>query len=102
MLEMGSLSPHACSEMQEYLDEGKVGICYIPFAREYGIYLKGAPLRFEVIKYCPWCGSKLPEPLREAWGDLLDVMELYAPFGEDRDRVPKEFWSDEWWKARNY
>ena len=92
--------PHACPELREFMDEGKVGISYNPFAREYSIKLVSSPSTVQLIDYCPWCGTKLPEPLRDMWGDLLDAMEIFDPFGDDRARVPKEFWTDSWWKSR--
>ena len=55
----------------------------------------------QILYYCPWCGKKLPKELDEEWEDMLE--EEYGitdPFDEDKDKVPKEFWTDEWWKKR--
>ncbi len=51
--------------------------------------------------FCPWCGNKLPENLNEKWDEILEKeYGITEPFFEDKDRVPPEFWTDEWWKKR--
>lgn len=102
MLEEIADSPHDCPDMRKFLNEEKVGISYNPFAREYSINLISSTSTMQLIDYCPWCGTKLPKPLRDVWAELLDTMELYDPFGDDRDKVPEEFWTDKWWKARKF
>lgn len=58
------------------------------------------------ISFCPWCGSKLPEPLdpdetieKEYGADYLRPYydPMYRPLPED---VDKDFQSDAWWKKR--
>lgn len=56
------------------------------------------------MDYCPWCGTKFPKNLREEWFDTLEIeYGIETDIGEacDRADIPKEFWSDEWWKKRN-
>jgi hypothetical protein len=56
------------------------------------------------MDYCPWCGTKLPENLREEWFETLErEYGIETDIGEARDRtdIPQEFWSDEWWKKRS-
>ena len=53
------------------------------------------------IKYCPWCGNKLPKELSEEWWDALEKeYGITDPRNKDKNRVPAEFWTDEWWKKR--
>ncbi|MFI4983866.1 MAG: DUF6980 family protein [Rickettsiales bacterium] len=53
------------------------------------------------IHYCPWCGSKLPSSLAKKWFEVLkEEYGIEDPPDEDRDRVPLEFRTDEWWKKR--
>jgi hypothetical protein len=56
----------------------------------------------EQIQYCPRCGKKYPKELSDEWFDILEKeYGLDDPNALDqRDRVPKEFWTDEWWKKR--
>ena len=37
----------------------------------------------------------------EKWDEILEKeYGITEPFFEDKDRVPPEFWTDEWWKKR--
>jgi hypothetical protein len=48
-----------------------------------------------------FCGKKLPLSLRDEWFEILEKeYGLENPYEEDRKKVPKEFWTDEWWKNR--
>jgi len=53
------------------------------------------------IHSCPWCGTKLPSSLADKWFEVLkEEYGIEDPSDEDRDRVPTEFRTDEWWKKR--
>ena len=53
------------------------------------------------IQYCPWCGTKLPKELSNEWWDILEKeYNIIYPLESERDKVPAEFWTDEWWKKR--
>nr|WP_253307484.1 hypothetical protein [Rickettsia endosymbiont of Ceutorhynchus assimilis] len=53
------------------------------------------------IQYCPWCGTKLPKELSDEWYDILEKeYNITDPIGEERSKVPAEFWTGEWWKKR--
>lgn len=53
------------------------------------------------IHYCPWCGYKLPNELTDKWFEVLkEEYGIEDPSEEDKDRVPEEFRTDEWWKKR--
>lgn len=96
--------PHCCWETDvavEKYPENVSPCSYYPKFREYSLDAKighGG----EVITYCPRCGKKYPKPLRDEWFDILEKeYGLDNPNALDqRDRVPKEFWTDEWWKKR--
>ena len=48
-------------------------IGYSPFFREFGLVLRDAIIeQLVLITYCPFCGSKLPEPQRERWFSELE------------------------------
>ena len=71
------------------------------------------------LKYCPYCGKKLPLPLREVFcaSILMEYGPEYVPsysekywcpeitYNKISDKIPQplpdEFKSDEWWKKRN-
>lgn len=53
------------------------------------------------IIYCPWCGTQLPNRLSDEWYDVLSSeYGIEDPTDKDRDKVPPEFKTDEWWKKR--
>jgi hypothetical protein len=49
-----------------------------------------------IIRFCPWCGSRLPASRCEEWYRRLYSMGYSDPGGEDD--LPPEFESDEWWR----
>ncbi|MCC8399752.1 MAG: hypothetical protein LN563_04205 [Rickettsia endosymbiont of Platyusa sonomae] len=53
------------------------------------------------IFWCPWCGTKLPKGLSNEWWDILEQeYNIKDPSDSESDKVPAEFWTDEWWKKR--
>ncbi|MGF1788857.1 hypothetical protein L4D00_23995 [Photobacterium swingsii] len=71
-------------------------IIYIPKYREFNVLVPDGGSSFITIMYCPWCASKLPSPLRDAWFDILD--ELGCEPG-DKD-IPPEMQTDIWWRDK--
>ncbi len=50
-----------------------------------------------LMRFCPWCGARLPESKRELWYQSLYQLGYSDP-GEDD--IPPEFHSDRWWRHR--
>jgi hypothetical protein len=73
----------------------ETSILYVPKFREYGLPVSDGGSSFVCIRFCPWCGARLPASLRDQWFDALEKLGL-DPYGED---FPEEFISDSWWKA---
>lgn len=71
-------------------------IRYFPHFREFGIPSTG-DCSYYLLNYCPWCGSKLPDSLREAWFETLEKRGYEDPLSEDVMNLPIEFLSDKWW-----
>lgn len=87
---------HCCAEMTQHLDEGEVAITYWDRFRDYGIKVLDGGSSVQSIYYCPWCGDKLSNSLRDEWFDLIDQLGL-----EPGDAgIPDEFLSAEWWQRR--
>jgi len=85
-----SLEEHVCSN---------VSIRYIPKFREFGIVIDDGGSAMQVISFCPWCGAKLPNSLRDKWFDIVfDDLGFDAP---DSPGIPSEMHSDEWWITAN-
>ena len=55
------------------------------------------------IDFCPWCGEKLLESLRDKFFQILELeYKIFTDIGEYWVRLdlPEEFKTDEWWKKR--
>ena len=92
--------PHCCMTMHYGLLSDKKVLNYVPKYREYSVNIPNSPTCM-AMDYCMFCGKKLPESLRIEWFDILEQKYgLESPYEEDRDRIPKEFLTDEWWKKR--
>jgi hypothetical protein len=63
---------------------------------EYGLIIHDGGPSYILMKYCPWCGSKLPESKRDEYFDKLENLGF-----EDYDDAPIQFQSQEWWKTNN-
>ena len=88
---------HCCETMRQSLAESEVAIVYIPKFREYGIPILDGGSSFQLIAYCPWCGCKLPESLRDEWIEAIERLGM-EPGDDD---VPEEYLSNLWWSCRN-
>jgi hypothetical protein len=93
-------SVHCCVDMDRVIADPELAsdipIVYSPKFREYGIKILDGGESVLVIKYCPWCGQKLPTSLRRQWFDTVDALGIDVDAGE----IPSEFLDDTWWKMR--
>jgi hypothetical protein len=79
--------------MEDHLDAAELGISFNPKFREYGLrYPDGVSV--QEIRFCPWCGTRLPQSLRTAWFNELERLGL-----EPEDDLPERLLSDEWWRV---
>ena len=85
--------------MSFFLNEKKVAIAYSAKFREYYIELNNGTDAVQLINYCPWCGSKLPEVLGNVFFETLEK-EYNIEADLELKNIPHEFQSDEWWKKR--
>ncbi|MGH7134402.1 MAG: DUF6980 family protein [Pirellulales bacterium] len=86
---------HCCDAMAAHLADEDVPIEYTPRLREYGLRILDGGSARQLIEFCPWCGQRLPESLRNEWVERLEVLGL-----EPNDpRVPEEMKTDAWWRA---
>lgn len=64
--------------------------------REYGILLHDGPDAYLPMRFCPFCGKKLPESLRDRWFDELNRMGIDPEQGE----IPEPYRSSRWWLVK--
>jgi len=102
--------------MEYQLKDERVALHYSPIFRSYSIDVidwwipveeiqitKDLVAAEQNITYCPWCGAKLPENLRDKYFEILeneygldvDIFDI-----KNNPNIPEEFKSDEWWKKR--
>jgi hypothetical protein len=92
--------PHCCLTMDAGLKSRKELLHYSAKWREYGVTEAGST-GCMLMDYCMFCGKRLPKELRDMWFDILEKeYGLEYPLEEDKNKVPKEFSTDEWWKKR--
>lgn len=70
-------------------------VCYSAKLREYS--LRPIGLYNYTIHYCPSCGNKFPNSLRDTWCDELKKLGV-SPW--EVSARPEEFKTDAWWKGR--
>ena len=105
---------YCCFSMDNALDQEEIKswgelIEYNPTTRSYHFLLyennKYCGTRYQ-LKYCPWCGKKLPEKLSHKMEEILEqeygitAKDWDAPGWDDNIHLPEEFRTDEWWKKR--
>ncbi len=105
---------HCCFSMDSALDQDEIRswgevIEYDLSTRSYHFLLyennKYCGTRY-TLKYCPWCGKKLPDSLDEQWEEILEneygitSKNWDAAEWNDETDLPEEFKTDEWWKKR--
>jgi len=94
---------HVLQECHDHADRKKcptVIIVYDPPFNEYSIPDRSArSVASTTIRFCPWCGAKLPPSLRDRWFDELEKLGFDDPAGKDRKRLPAEFRGAAWWRG---
>jgi uncharacterized protein DUF6980 len=97
---------HCCKEMWAHiqdervdgLSKGDTPIGFNPKFREYGLKCQDeGSTAWQIIRFCPWCGSRLPKGLRDQWFDVLEQLGIEDPWEQE---VPEEFKTEEWWIER--
>jgi hypothetical protein len=96
-----------CKELAKLLADSVSPLLYTPHTRTYELtvprfYWKDNELYMHfVIRHCPYCGTIFPKDLTDVWADILEKeYNITLPYDEDKDHVPREFMTDEWWKKR--
>ena len=82
-----------CVQMTESIQETK-SVRYDERFDEYDLLCSDDNISVLSIKYCPWCGKKLPPSQRDRWFDELEKIGYKNPLGEEN--VPIEYQSSKW------
>ena len=82
-----------------YKNKLEVIIKYYPRDRQYNMMYNNTD-GYQIL-FCPFCGKYLGESLSDEWWATLEKeYNITDPIVDDREKVPPEFWTDEWWKKR--
>jgi hypothetical protein len=88
--------PHLCAGLAHALADPDIPLVYNDLFREYSIPIQEGGSSFMLIEFCPFCGTKLPESLRDEWFDRLDHLGLEPGSPE----LPLDMRSGAWWRRR--
>ncbi len=69
-------------------------IVFVAQFREYGLRVRDGGTSCVQVDFCPWCGFKLPESLRNKWFDELERLGFDDPLVQD---IPATFRSEAWY-----
>ncbi len=83
---------HVCDTHPNAYDCPDKVVDYIPKFREYGILVHDGGTSKLSIRFCPWCGSQLPDSQRDRWFSELGRRGI-EPGTED---VPSEYTDETW------
>ena len=80
--------------MRHAVESDDVRITYNSAFREYGVQVQDGGSSVIQLAFCPWCGQKLPESLRQQWFSELEKRGI-DPL---EDNIPPEFKDERWHK----
>ncbi len=100
------MRPHCCEDMRREAERGcdqhsdrfdcpDCLIHYEPRFQEYGMIIHDGGTASCRIRFCPWCGARLPDSLRNKWFEEMQRRGIDPAEGE----VPEEFRSAAWWSG---
>jgi hypothetical protein len=87
-------SLHLCEGLVRAVADPDIPMAYNDMFRESGIFVQDGGSSVMVIEFCPFCGVKLPDSLRDEWFDRLDQLGLEP----DSPELPLDMRSGAWWR----
>ena len=86
-----------CKEMVENLADPTVPLGYNNVFDEYYLIRSGGE-SWQLIYFCPFCGERLPQSRRDQFFDEIDRLGINYELGEDMNKLPTRYRTDEWWR----
>ena len=71
-------------------------IAYSPEFDEYGLIVHDGGSSSYLIRFCPFCGNKLPESKRDMWFENLEKLGFDDPYSQ---KIPSEYETDRWYRS---
>ena len=81
--------------METAVNDVRIPVIFTPKLREFGISVLNGGTGSLGIAFCPWCGQKLPDSLRDDWFDKLEQLGI-DPYG---DKIPAELTDERWYSG---
>ena len=75
---------------------GDMLVTYSPTFDEYSLVVHDGGASSVLIKFCPWCGTRLPASRRDAWFDEVDAQG----FDSASDTLPEHFKGATWRQSK--
>lgn len=85
---------HICDQHDSRFTCPNAIMSYDEQYNEYGVIIHDGGTSSVLISFCPWCGTRLPESLRDKWFQALEE----NGFDPLSDNIPPEYKTCEWWK----
>jgi hypothetical protein len=99
-IEREGINPSYCCGALDYqLQSRCCPIRYNKKFREYSIK-DSRSTSISIMFFCPNCATEFPTSLREQWFDILEKEYGLEDPDDEKEKIPKEFLTDEWWKKR--
>jgi hypothetical protein len=64
---------------------------------EYGLIVHNGGEIYVLIQFCPWCGTQMPQSLRNRWFEELEALGFDEPLDQD---IPEQYKSGAWHRER--
>ncbi len=80
-------APHDCPD---------VFVIYNARFDEYGMPVRDGGWSSVLMRFCPWCGTAMPDSKRDFWFETLATMGINNP---SKQTVPDLYRSDAWWRS---
>jgi hypothetical protein len=86
----------SCAQHASPSDCPDAFVSYSPKFNEYGLIVHDGGTSSVTISFCPWCGSTLPQSLRERWFEELEALGFDDPATQS---IPEHYKSGDWHRA---
>lgn len=88
-----SILEQSYPELFEFIEEGKLAIFYSPSRRLFQIGSQQGGFG-QAIRFCPWTGKELPQPLTDQHSAMLASNDLSIL---EPETWPEPWKSERWW-----